>query len=110
MRRPAALHSRGGVSNADIGVTIARILGLRPSAKGKLIGRVISEAMPGGVAPPHAVKTVRSEPADNGLRTVLEYQVVGATPYFDAAGFPGRTVGLREPVDRDGTRAQRSTK
>jgi hypothetical protein len=96
------------VSNADVGVTIARILGLRAPAKGKLIGRVISEAMPGGVAPPHAVKTVHSEPADNGLRTVLEYQVVGATRYFNAAGFPGRTVGLREPVQRDDTRAQRS--
>jgi len=84
------------VSNADVGMTIARILGLRLPATGKLIGRVISEAMPGGVVPPHTVKSVRSEPAENGLRTVLDYQVVGTTRYFDAAGFPGRTVGLRE--------------
>jgi hypothetical protein len=28
------------------------------------------------------------------LRTVLRYQTVGAQLYFDAAGFPGRTVGL----------------
>jgi hypothetical protein len=25
---------------------------------------------------------------------VLNYQIVGKTRYFDAAGFPGRTVGL----------------
>jgi hypothetical protein len=31
----------------------------------------------------------------NGLRTVLRYQTVGTTRYFAAAGFPGRTVGVR---------------
>jgi hypothetical protein len=35
-----------------------------------------------------------SEPTAQGLRTVLETQRVGDTRYFDAAGFPGRTVGL----------------
>jgi hypothetical protein len=35
-----------------------------------------------------------STPAANGRKTVLEYQRVGDTRYFDAAGFPGRTVGL----------------
>ena len=39
-------------------------------------------------------RTMQSEPAANGLRTVLNYQQVGSTRYFDAAGFPGRTVGL----------------
>jgi hypothetical protein len=42
------------------------------------------------------VRTRRSEPDQNGLRTQLDYQRVGATRYFDAAGFPGRTVGLKE--------------
>jgi hypothetical protein len=37
---------------------------------------------------------VTSEPAANGLVTVLDMQTVGTTRYFDAAGFPGRTVGL----------------
>jgi hypothetical protein len=37
---------------------------------------------------------VTSEPAPNGLVTVLNMQMVGSTRYFDAAGFPGRTVGL----------------
>src|SRR5215468_10113408 len=88
------------VSNADIGLTMARVLRLTLPAKGKLVGRVLSEAMPGGAVPPHSVKTVRSEPSDAGLRTVLSYQVVGTTRYFDAAGFPGRTVGLRDTEDR----------
>jgi hypothetical protein len=39
-----------------------------------------------------------SEPAANGLVTVLDMQMVGTTRYFDAAGFPGRTVGLSTAV------------
>ena len=35
----------------------------------------------------------RSQSA-NGLRTVLNFQRVLTQRYFDAAGFPGRTVGL----------------
>jgi len=30
------------------------------------------------------------------VEAVLNYQRVGATRYLDAAGFPGRTVGLKE--------------
>lgn len=82
------------VSNADIGMTIGQILGLNIRAHGRLIGRVIREAMPGGRSPQVVNRTVRSAPSDNGLRTVLKTQRVGATHYFDAAGFPGRSVGL----------------
>jgi hypothetical protein len=39
-------------------------------------------------------RTIASAPAANGLRTVLNMQAVGSTHYFDAAGMPGRTVGL----------------
>ena len=81
-------------SNADVGRTIARILGLRIKDKGKLVGRALAEAMPGGAVPHFTAKTLRSLPAPNGLATVLDEQRVGATRYFDAAGFPGRTVGL----------------
>jgi hypothetical protein len=35
-----------------------------------------------------------SAPSPAGLMTVLRYQTVGSTPYFDVAGFFGRTVGL----------------
>jgi len=88
------------VSNADVGATIDRILRLRILAKGMLRGRVVTEAMPGGAVPPHTAKTMRSDPSEHGLRTVLDYQLVGATRYFDAAGFPGRTVGLRDNIER----------
>ena len=81
-------------SNADVGKTLAHILGLKIKAKGKLVGRVLREAMPGGETPRYVAQIMRSEPATGGLRTVLNYQLVGATRYFDAAGFPGRTLGL----------------
>ncbi len=81
-------------SNADIGKTLARILGLKIKDKGKLVGRVLTEAMPDGETPKFTAKTLRSEPTAGGLVTVLDYQLVGDTSYFDAAGFPGRTFGL----------------
>ena len=81
-------------SNADVGKTLAPILGLKIRDKGKLIGRVLTEAMPGGATPSHVAKIVRSNPDARGLRTILSYQVVGSTRYFDTAGFPGRTAGL----------------
>ena len=84
------------VSNADVGATAARLLGLRQKAKGNLIGRVVTEAMPNGVTPKAVAATLRSPPAANGLRTVLAFQRVGSQRYFDAAGFPGRTLGLEE--------------
>jgi len=36
-----------------------------------------------------------SAPAANGFVTKLDYQKVGATEYYDAAGAPGRAVGLK---------------
>jgi arylsulfatase A-like enzyme len=85
------------VSNADVGRTIAHILRLDVPHKGQLIGRVIDEAM-GGPVPKVEKHTVRSQPAANGLRTILNLQQVGSTRYFDAAGFPGRTVGLHTEI------------
>ena len=84
-------------SNADIGKTLASILGLQAQDKGKLVGRVMDEARPGGVLPRSAARMVSSPPAANGLKTVLVEQMVGSTLYFDAAGFPGRGVGLSPP-------------
>jgi hypothetical protein len=86
-------------SNADIGRTIAQLMQLDVSGdKGKLVGRVISEATPGGAVPEVTSRVVTSEPAANGLVTVLDMQMVGTTRYFDAGGFPGRTVGLSTAV------------
>ncbi len=82
------------VSNADVGATAARILGLSQKPKGKLIGRVMTEAMPNGATPQAYSGSVKSQPSANGLRTVLNFQRVGTQRYFDAAGFPGRTLGL----------------
>jgi hypothetical protein len=82
------------VSNADIGRTIAQLLQLKTSGNGKLVGRVLTEALPNGAIPEATGHVIISEPASNGLSTVLNMQVVGDTRYFDAAGFPGRAVGL----------------
>src|SRR5882724_4307408 len=82
------------VSNADIGMTIAQLMDLRPAAAGGLIGRVMSEALPNGVIPKAFDGTIISKPAANGLQTVVKYQRVLTQRYFDAAGFPGRSVGL----------------
>jgi hypothetical protein len=81
-------------SNADLGRTIAQLMHLDLSDKGKLIGRVLSETLPGGAIPETSSRVVASDPAPNSLVTVLDMQTVGSTRYFDAAGFPGRTVGL----------------
>jgi len=82
------------VSNADVGATAAKILGLTVKPKGELVGRVMSEAMPNGTTPKAFSGVTKSQAAANGLRTVLNFQRVGSQRYFDAAGFPGRTVGL----------------
>jgi len=83
-------------SNADVGQTLARLLGLKIPFRGSLMGRVLEEALPGGAAPSVAALTLRAQPAGNGLATTLSYYQVGGTRYFSAAGFPGRTVGLTE--------------
>jgi len=81
-------------SNADLGRTIAELMHLDVQDKGKLVGRVLTEILPGGAIPEVTSRVVTSDAAPNGLVTVLDVQQVGATRYFDAAGFPGRTVGL----------------
>ncbi len=83
------------VSNADLNPTLATILGLKIAPHGKLTGRVIAESLKDGIPPRFEVKTVRSDPAANGFVTQLNYQTVGDTPYFDAAGMPGRVLGVR---------------
>lgn len=86
--------SEAPASNADVGQTIATILGLTPKSHGKLAGRALTEALTNGTVPAWERKTLISAPSSSGLRTILNYQVAGETKYFDAAGFEGRTVGL----------------
>jgi hypothetical protein len=82
------------VSNADIGMTIVQLMDLHPAVAGGLIGRVMSEALPNGIVPKAFDGKIVSKPAANGLQTVVKYQRVLSQRYFDAAGFPGRSVGL----------------
>jgi predicted AlkP superfamily pyrophosphatase or phosphodiesterase len=91
------------VSNADVGMTAAKIMGLKQKANGHLVGRAMTEAMPNGATPKASSDTIKSEPAANGLRTVLNLQRVGAQRYFDAAGFPGRTVGIEPDAGKQKT-------
>lgn len=82
------------VSNADIAPTLEKILGVTLQPVGKLRGRAIGEALIGGKpVKPWRFDSVSS--AANGQRTIVNMQFVGTTPYFTAAGFAGRTTGLR---------------
>jgi hypothetical protein len=49
-----------------------------------------------------------SAPATNGQRTLLNYQQVGDTKYFNAAGCVDRTVGLSTSLDADSFEEQPS--
>jgi arylsulfatase A-like enzyme len=84
------------VSNADLGKTAAQVMGLSAADQGTLLGRVIAEALPNGTMPSVESFSQSSEPAAGGLKTVLFGQKAGGVTYLDAAGFPGRTVGLEE--------------
>ena len=83
------------VSNADLAITLAKVLRLDIIPRGANVGRVLSEGLKGGAPVASTTRIIRSAPAANGFVTVLNAQDVGATPYFDAAGAPGRTLGLK---------------
>ena len=85
-------------SNADLGRTIAQLMQLEVKDNGKLVGRVLSETLPNGAVPAVTSRVLVSDPAPNGLATVVNMQMVGETRYYDAAGFPGRTVGLSSRI------------
>jgi hypothetical protein len=83
-------------SNADIGITIAHLLQLQLTPKGKLSGRALTESLRGHENDPLPAierQTLESKPA-RGLKTLLRTQTVGGNTYYDVAGFAGRTVGL----------------
>jgi hypothetical protein len=61
---------------------------------GNLVGRPLAEAFRDGETPAFERKILASSPSGSGLKTILNYQVVGKARYFDAAGFAGRTVGV----------------
>jgi hypothetical protein len=89
------LEDAAPASNADLGMTIARVLGLDMPKQGNVPGRVLDEALAkGGAMPNVQTGVVRSQPDANGNVTVVVTQRVGSTTYFDTAGYPGRTLGL----------------
>jgi len=84
-------------SNADLGATIAHVLGLRLNGGGALRGRVLGEALGVGAERPGADASLHetcSAPGTMGEVTVLRWQTLGTTRYFDAAGYVGRSVGI----------------
>ena len=84
------------VSNADVAITAAKLLRLDLHPKGKAMGRVVTEALAKDGQPvSFTARVERSAPAANGFVTVLNAQDAGGAPYFDAAGMPGRTLGLK---------------
>ncbi len=93
----AGFKDASPVSNADIAPTLIHATGLTPpDAIGALKGRVIGEALKDGPAStPSQPQVTRSTPAANGFVTVLEGQSAGGETYLDAAGMPGRVVGLK---------------
>ena len=93
----AGFHDPAPVGNADIAPTVAKLMGINLGGGGKEAGRVVAEALTGNAAPPRLESHVtRSTAAANGFVTVLHWQVADGVPYFDAAGMPGRTIGLAE--------------
>ena len=91
----AGFRDPAPVSNADIAPTLARLTGLDLGG-GEARGRVIEEALAGGAVPVAQTHVTRSDPAANGFVTILDWQEAVGVPYFDAAGAPGRTIGLKE--------------
>ena len=90
----ARFRDTAPVGNVDVAPTLAHILGVDLAGPGTLKGRVIAEALKGGKMPKVTRRAVVAPAAPNGFHTVLDLETVGSTRYFDAAGRPGRTVGL----------------
>ena len=77
---------RSPASNADVPVTIAKLLGLAAPGRGKLRGRVLAEALVGGPEQiPSTCGVAASTPGPLGLRTWLHFQEAAGVRYVDAA-------------------------
>ena len=83
------------VGNADVGRTIASLIGVELGGHGELLGRVLSESLRDGRAPAFTKQQIDSRGSTGNVRTRLNYSTVGGVRYFDASGTPGRTLGLR---------------
>jgi hypothetical protein len=77
----------GALSTEDIGVGGGQAVTPHPD----IVVNFASKVIPGCSLGP-----LESKPGAGGLKTILKIQVLGDQMYLDAAGFPGRTVGLDE--------------
>jgi hypothetical protein len=74
------------MGNIDIVPTLAHILGLQMPSIGSIRGRVLEEALAGGKgSDAYTRKVIASTPSPNGVSTLLEYQELKGTRYFDSA-------------------------
>ena len=88
-------EDKAPVGNTDVALTVASILKLDIPHRGSLLGRVLKEALIDGPPTIQWTETKKSSaPAKNGKQTVVYLQKAGDTLYFDAAGFPGWSVGV----------------
>ena len=86
------------VSNADVGKTLARVLGLNISAKGKLQGRVIAEAMPGGNVPKSSSGILHGPAPLTASRPCCSIKKRKGRGISTPPAFPSRTMGLYLPT------------
>jgi len=94
-----AYVDRAPVSNADIAITLAHILGWKFSdGPGKSHGRVISEALKGSPEPPQTRPRplFSSHAGPGGARTVLVYQDFAGHRYYDKACLT-KQAGKKDP-------------
>jgi arylsulfatase A-like enzyme len=74
------------MGNIDVAPTVAHILGFSIPANGRIVGRIVQEALSAGTdVPPKTSQVLRSDPAANGLTTLMEYQEYGGIRYLDRA-------------------------
>jgi len=86
------------MGNIDIVPTLAKILGIDMPSVGSLKGRVLEEALTHGeVAKAGEIKTLISAPAQNGNRTILEYQETQGVRYYDRACLLGKDAAPHCP-------------
>ena len=90
---------RAPVSNADIAITLAHVLGLKFSdGAGKNRGRVVSESLKGSPEPPQTrpEPLFARQPGPGGARTVLVYQDFAGRRYYDQACL-ARQTDVKDP-------------
>ena len=63
-----------------------------PAPAARIVSHKVSA---GGAEVTVQSRVIKSAPGPEGVQTILNLQTVGAARYFDAAGFEGKTVGLK---------------